>query len=73
MRITNPILKKSGRNFTDRGPGYWLVLSEPRSGKIAKEIKAYGIHTRSNRCMKRKLLCMCQNIIHALLSSKTLP
>ena len=63
-RITNPCKRKSWRNFTDRGPGYWLVLSGSRSCKVAKEIKAYRIHTRSNGSMEGELLCMCQNVNH---------
>ncbi|HEV8507883.1 MAG TPA: hypothetical protein VGQ53_20905, partial [Chitinophagaceae bacterium] len=56
--------------FTDRGPGYWLVLSETRSDQIAKDVKAYRIHATGNRSVKGKLLCMCQNIVHGPYSYK---
>jgi|GEM_PF-3819551 len=58
--------------FTDRGPGYWLVLSAATSGAgKLKDIEANSINTGGDRCVERKLLRMCQNVVHFFKPSLT--
>jgi hypothetical protein len=63
--MTNPEVIYCWRNFTDRGRGERLVLSEHRSSvKVAKNIKTHRIHAGSVWRMKDNLFSMCQNIFH---------
>jgi hypothetical protein len=61
--MTNPLFH-CGEQFTDRGHGEGLVLSEytSGSGRKRKHIKAYCIGFRSIRPVKGKLLGMCQKV-----------